>query len=543
MKIVSENYKKTGFKKAQIVKADREVALKLLQNISQQPTSSVLENNQIELWNIFSKFFQEKINKYSSNYVSKNDYLQSLNLKFFELLNDIKEKKLFPDDFMKIIEDTGPNLNDKINQTFFLEEPVCRGSRLTYMDKLTPDFLPMYPSSRSPMELNAIKKRFSTVLNKSHLNEKEENVIKEKGSGKTLKDIASQKGVSTAAIRIKLLSGIAKIQQQNEKLPIEYKKMAQDLKMRYKLTLSVDKIIEQIIKKSYHFKYSENIFENIEKASKLLDISEKEYANMIVKFFELSIQNPETINNRVNEISKGLNISRESFIKAANFHPQILCYKPDFFKKQVLEASNLLNITQEKYIKACLTKPCLFCMKPEKIKQNIEEASILLNISQDKFIESCLKKPDTFYLKPETIYDNISRYMQITGLSKEQIVEKALKNPALIARDPKRIQKNMKINNFYQIIRGENTRTVIGFDSIEQLYKSILIYLVKKELKGQFHVNQKNFIEAINKFPNKNFHFELPEHEITEDFIQYVKDFFEKNCKNNTYTFKIKELK
>jgi hypothetical protein len=133
--------------------------------------------------------------------------------------------------------------------------------------------------------------------------------------------------------------------------------------------------------------------------------------------------------------------------------------------------------------------------------------------------------------------------VQITGLSKEQIVEKALKNPALIARDPKRIQKNMKINNFYQIIRGENTRTVIGFDSIEQLYKSILIYLVKKELKGQFHVNQKNFIEAINKFPNKNFHFELPEHEITEDFIQYVKDFFEKNCKNNTCSFEVKNLK
>ena len=188
-----------------------------------------------------------------------------------------------------------------------------------------------------------------------------------------------------------------------------------------------------------------------------------------------------------------------------------------------------------------MRKPQLFYQKPETLKQNIAESANVFEISERNFIKAALIQPSLFYQKANTLKQNLIDIAKAFDLSEKEMIKFALKQPTLFQLNPENIRKKIKINNFYHKIYDKYGKKNIQFEkeSIEAIYLKPLIYFIRKNFEGNLAVNKKNIVDIIEKNPNKIFTFELPQDECTEEFIQYVKDFFEKNIGTENYKFLI----
>ena len=92
MKIQETYYSSHSFKKIQLTKNEKKIAGELLAEISTCTSQQKANKIKNELLELFDKHIKKEVNSYIRTITHQEDYLQSLYLKFFELVDNIQAK-------------------------------------------------------------------------------------------------------------------------------------------------------------------------------------------------------------------------------------------------------------------------------------------------------------------------------------------------------------------------------------------------------------------------------------------------------------------
>ena len=206
MKVLNQNSNITTFKQIQLSKIEQEKTLNLLKNLADDVLMPKYEKIKIELFDIFDKHIQNEVGKHSSIYISKEDFLQTVYLKFFELIENIKENLITPQNFFEELNKIKPDKNDRQGQEISIEKPLNNNSeKNTIKDFLTEENIPIYSASRTDNEKKIIKETTSRILKKAKMKTSEEEVISKRAEGMSYDKIAEDLGKSRSTVRKKAL--------------------------------------------------------------------------------------------------------------------------------------------------------------------------------------------------------------------------------------------------------------------------------------------------------------------------------------------------
>ena len=344
---------------------------------------------------------------------------------------------------------------------------------------ITSEDLPVYASNKTDEEILLIKKELEALV-PAKLKTSEIQTLDGFKNGKSFLGMAREQNKSDYTIRRHLLSGIAKIQNENNALPEDYSNLVNSIKEKYKIKKNKNEILNIFIKNTIDFNYLKgDFFERIALLSQNLGISETEIVNIVLKHPKFMHHKAGSINNKIETFAKTLKISKQQAITIIKQQPQLLEYKqetikqnitslaeilnnsydiaiklaikdpiilssnPETIKKNIKETSKVLNINQTDFIKASIKQPTLFSQTPRLIKKNVENSSKVLNISETDFINIAIKQPAFFYIKPETIEQNIQNNIKFLNVSKEVFIKSALPIPTILLLKPERIKNNV----------------------------------------------------------------------------------------------------
>ena len=325
------------------------------------------------------------------------------------------------------------------------------------------------------------------------------------------------------------------------------------------------------------YQHPETLYNNIKNSSKLFKVSEETFVKAALKHPQLFYQNSETLYQNINNTAQKFNIDKDILVKAAFRHPALFCLKTETLFKNIVNSSEIFNVSKEAfikpglkspnlfiqkaetlyenvnrsvklfnvnmddYIKAALRQPQLFYQKPETLYKNIKETAAKFDIDIEKLIEAAMKHPSLFYQKPETLYRNISEAAKLLNIDKKDIIELGLKQPNLFSRKPQVLYEKNQILHYINKLKGqENSKFHYSAESDDVLYQKLLTYLIKKYLKLD-KLNPKDLINTLKTFPASVYKFELPEHELNDEFIRFTKNFFKENLSESNVEFLVKK--
>ena len=531
-----------------------------------------------ELLDIFDKHIKKEAESKSSAYFYIKDYLQKMYLAFFDAIEN--SKQLSSELLIEILNGVKPQKEEK--KELFRFDTISLDSNIRHdIDKplklfLTEKNLPVYKSSASPEEREEHFKKIQTLRQNVDLSTREEDVLYKVSVGKNFKQLSKEKDLCPTLIRNNFLSSVAKIQDGNDILPEEYNKFADKLINNLELDVSKSYIKKILIKNAYLLNFdTDKIIEKIKTTSKSLNIDNKTYFSILTKRPSLLTEKPGTILNNINKTAEMLEISPDQYIPAALKQPQLFYQKPEtiaanirktaklldieiselvraalknpsvFYQKPETLAANInqsaeaLRLTPAKFLKTALRHPPLFSQKSETISGNILRTSELLNIPIEKLTQLAADYPSLFYQKPETITGNINKGAKLLNIDTQEYLNAALKDPSLFYQKPESIVNKAKIIKYYKQVQGKNSdKTVFAHFSESRLYIDILNYLIKKFDGLNKAVERKELVEYLKK-QNKIYEFNIPFSEVTEKFIQYVKDFSKSNFGKQIFSFNI----
>ncbi len=459
-----------NFKKIQLNKAEQKKAFDLLINLTKTDVSSKVDKIKFDIFELFDPHLQKEAFSTSAKFVFGKDFLQTLYLKFFELLEKVKEKELLPENFVEKLDNVKADEEDMRVQASSLDTPYYReGSKKNKIDFITEDNLPRYASQMNEEERKILQDKIYEIQKDTVLTETESQVFNFKKEGKTFKEIAEISGKSWFTTRNAFLSAIAKIQKQNDVLPEEYIQHAKFLKERYELDISLKKIVDILIKKSLIFLFLKNrdVEKTLGESSKILGLSEKDILMASFRNPQVLHQKPENMKRNFSEIAVTLNIPEEKLLKCAVKAPNLLLQNADTIKQNVLEASKVLNVTEEEFIKSALIIPSLFAMKSGTIKQNISKAAKSFNITEEKYIRAASHQPNLFVQKSETLKQNLSDLSDVTKIDETDLIKAGLRSPSLFSRNPDASKENiLKIAEIFNISIKEAIKAALREPSL-----------------------------------------------------------------------------
>ena len=271
----------------------------------------------------------------------------------------------------------------------------------------------------------------------------------------------------------------------------------------------------------------------------MLKISPDQYIPAALKQPQLFYQKPETIAANIRKTAKLLDIEVSELVRAALKNPSVFYQKPETLAANINQSAEALRLTPAKFLKTALRHPPLFSQKSETISGNILRTSELLNIPIEKLTQLAADYPSLFYQKPETITGNINKGAKLLNIDTQEYLNAALKDPSLFYQKPESIVNKAKIIKYYKQVQGKNSdKTVFAHFSESRLYIDILNYLIKKFDGLNKAVDRKELVEYLKK-QNKIYEFNIPFSEVTEKFIQYVKDFSKSNFGKQIFSFNI----
>ena len=482
--------------------------------ISGLNTAGNKEKIKSDLFKVFDKHLQKEAAKKGKKLYYKEDVLQKMYLKFFETLENVKE--LTTESLIEILNSTKFDKNEikedyqfgrlSLNKKIYAKNTKSKDeSKLTIKDRITYDNLQGYLNSASDEERKIYLKQIQELVDKAELTEREKNFLKERGSGKTFKQIAEEYDRSETFIQRIVHNAIAKIQYKSRVLPEMYNDFAEALISKYELNIPKDDIKKVLLNNTYILSYPQDkLFKNIDETSEILKIDPKSYVKTVLRQPSLFSLKPESIAGRIKKGSDLFEIEPKTYIQAALKKPSLFEQKPETLAENIKRTSNLLELDPKIYIKAALKQPALFAMKPETVAENVKNTSRLLKMEQKTFIETALIQPSFFYQKPESL------------------------------------AKKQKIIQYYRQIQNKdfnkiafNTRTDSYF------YELILNYLVKKADGLKAAISGNEFVNYL-KESGKTYHFEIPDNELAKEFIRFAEEFAEKNFGKLIFHFKIK---
>ena len=117
MQISRQQYNSINFKRIQLTSAEEKKAISILTKLSRNKVPSEIEQLKLNLFDMFDSYFQNELMNYSKKYTHKEDLLQGIYLRFFEMLNFVQNEKLPVLDFMselnKIIKPNRDEVKEK----------------------------------------------------------------------------------------------------------------------------------------------------------------------------------------------------------------------------------------------------------------------------------------------------------------------------------------------------------------------------------------------------------------------------------------------
>ena len=579
MKIANNQYNNyhTSFKAIKLSEKELLESKKLLNQYIKAPNSE-LESLKNKTFKFFEKHLHGEIDLKTKGYHIKEDFSQEFFLEFFVLLEDIRKKTLPIEDFISKLNKIKPTKT--IIKSGILEKSIDEtigDTSLKISNLLTEANLPVYASSKNEEENEENISRLNEIIKKTNLSDREIKVVSGYGNGKKNKDISKELELSAGIISQIKKKGVLKIQQAFDILPDSVRKIAEELKEKYNLDLTVEEIMNSLILNPYVFEVEKDLlYERISKFSKMVKLKEKIWANVAVKNSSLLSCEPEVLYERLKQNSKNLNISKDSFMKAVLKFPLLLRQLPESLYDKIEQISKLFNINKKAYIKASLRQPVLLALTPKTLQNNIEQNAKNLNISNQKFMKCALIQPSLFYLdpkalyeriqasskifnidiedfiklalqqpalfeqKPETLYKNISESARLLGVDVREIINLARRRPAVFSSKPETIVNKIKLAKYTKQVKNQESSTLSVFNNSKELsYKLITTYLVQKYLKlKKLHHN--DLYAILKSHPDLNYKFELPESEFNEEFMEFTRNLFKETLGKSNVEFTIK---
>ena len=480
--------------------------------ISGLNTAGNKEKIKSDLFKVFDKHLQKEAAKKGKKLYYKEDVLQKMYLKFFETLENVKE--LTTESLIEILNSTKFDKNEikedyqfgrlSLNKKIYAKNTKSKDeSKLTIKDRITYDNLQGYLNSASDEERKIYLKQIQELVDKAELTEREKNFLKERGSGKTFKQIAEEYDRSETFIQRIVHNAIAKIQYKSRVLPEMYNDFAEALISKYELNIPKDDIKKVLLNNTYILSYPQDkLFKNIDETSEILKINPKSYVKTVLRQPSLFSLKPETIAGRIKKASDLFEIEPKTYIQAALRKPSLFEQKPETLAENIKRTSNLLELDPKIYIKAALKQPALFGQKPETIAENIRRGSDLFKIDEKSYVKVALRQPTIFYLKPETMVENINGASSLLEIEPKVYLKTALRQPSLFGQKPETIAENVK-----------NASRLLGIDLkkyISLALKQPILFVrnpetivenIKKCL-DLFKIDEKSYVKALLRQPS-----------------------------------------
>ena len=531
-----------------------------------------------DLFNIFNKHLKREAAIKTNKFYIFKDVLSEIYLKFSEQLNDIKNYHSL-DIFINKLNEYKPSKNTVKSEYIHssLDADIYTdNSLLKRLDRITSEDL---PSPKSAEYLDSVKARINKIIEKRKLSPIVKERIKARLNGIKYKDIAQKGNINIDVAKRSVQKGVLRLQYENGVISKNYIEKAKaiapvfncDTETAVKIMLKNPAVVSD---------KPETIMQNIRDIAKLFNCSEEKIIKISVKYLDICFQRPETLLNNVRKSAELLGCEQGEFMKVCFRFPPLFYLKPESVLKNVEQACIAFNCKKEDYVRTTLRQPQLFCQKFETLMSNIRRSAANISCSTDKLIQAALIEPAIFCLKPDTIAKNYKKKISYLKCSEKEFIDTALKNPKLLIirpdtlinnakqtakylglieqkfhqiaitkpylffQNPESLYKKLKVENYYRKIKNEEPKEYPNKESEQSVYKKIIAFLIQKsKIKEteEFVKTKRNFdlIAFIKAFENKHFVFEIPEDEIADDFIYFIRRISMETIGKNIFEFNI----
>ena len=423
-------------------------------------------------------------------------------------------------------------------------------------------------------------------MNDAQLSQKEENIIMLRSKGLKCKAIGMKNNITESSANKTLRAAKAKIQDANNVLPESFKKKynefckmselsgfekhIKDMLLSWPDIVTLDmSYIRSVIDKSskilgvstsqysklalarptLFYQKPETTKSKIDAAVSLLGVSRKDFIKAGLKQPQLFYQNPETLKSNVEKTAELLKIKKNDWVKAAIKQPHLIYIKPDTIYQNMVNTSKKLGIEPEKFVKMALAQPTILALKPESVYNNLKIFSIVLQTDMENCKKIAAMMPTLLYLKPQSIIKNVNKLADLLDVDRDKLLKFLISKPSVLASKPESIRHRVLAGAYYKKIKGKEVKNIfkliVAINPLH-LHASSLAYLVYKADNAKVRLDsiakrETQLAEYLKSKPESERHYVLtiPDDEMSEEFINYAKEFSIKLFNKNIFEFKI----
>ncbi len=491
------------------------------------------EKTKLDLFTIYDFHIKKEASEraFSRVHISEIDYMQNLYLKLFELIENAKSSVCKEFGLTTSLNEVKPAHNATIQTDKSLNAPLyLYGDGVTLDKVITEEQLPVYASSSSDSEKEFAKNIVNEkIAQTKELTSKELLVIEGRAAGKSFSKIAMETNVKAqGGVRNHFLVALAKIQLRTGTLPPNYTELAQLMIDEYKLDKTVLDVQHSLVKAAEDMtKSPKELVANINETAALLEVSGKEYAELVLKNPTLLGKPAKTINRCISDIAKVLEINKKSavklgmkssslffrdpnsikanvddlvkfldvekkeIVKAACLHPSLITNSPKYIAKNISDCANLLQMSPKEYLSFAFKQSRLFTTTDKKMNKILKDAVKMLSVQRDDYISAAKKQPALFYLPIKTVKKKVNSASKLLGVSSETYIKMALRQPTLFYQKPKTINSHaqacanlLKISKA-QFVEIAQRHPVLLCMKPETIAKKVDIVEYFKQIRGE----------------------------------------------------------
>ena len=232
--------------------------------------TNTARNNE-KLLDIFDSHIKKEAEQKAADKFSAKDVLQEMYLKFFEVLNEKKEKKLQAQDLVKTLDEFTPGENELITSS----DTIPISAKLKHV----------LPEKSNKSNSEAALNHISQICDKSNLSEAEKAAILKKGQGYEDTEIFPNFYKDFAAAKLEII--IEKIQLANGIIPTQIAKKIQRFEKNYGMHFKENNMIDALKADSFLFsKFCNNatVYNNLKNTSQKLEVKENDYKKLVELF-------------------------------------------------------------------------------------------------------------------------------------------------------------------------------------------------------------------------------------------------------------------
>lgn len=548
--------------------------------VSHSDNPAVREAAKNRLFAVSDVIIRDILKKFSNKYYDKTDAYQEVMLKFFEMLEGLKDVKNPSEVFQMFFQKF--SLSDSVrtfNDSSSIEKAIYRDSHKTVGDMAVETVFDVESSLDYSPALKELRETVITdLMNNTANNEKDVKILSyhfsDKNKNSRISQTAREFNVSQTRAKDYLNRAIVHIQSDNGILPAQAQNFVEDFKKNFPESGLDKKDILNVFIRSTSMS-AEQSAKNADFLVQYFDsryFTKKIYSNSFKYFPALFFQPPEKTIENVEGVIKELGqhgLTKDMYLKALSTQPQYY-QSPETVVNNIKGLAQKFaeyGMTEEKAVKCALKAPRMFFQTPETALTKTKEAARIFKkegLTKEAYFKAMMKHPALFCLSPERVEGNIKTAAELlkdTGLTLKDFLSIAMKQPTVMTLRPELTSEHIKIVQFIRkddrVAAGRmpmNTKELVEASSSLPLgyskENSFLVLLNKKIArclgdKCLLNTNLKETLPArISKINIKSFNFDVVEDRYAQEFIDFARDFSQKHFGRNIFKINIvQELK